>query len=81
MIKVSWVERITNEEILNRVQEERSIWNIIKKRRDRMIGHILRHGGLIQMIIERMVQGKRSKGSPRHTYVEQIVGDVGVTSY
>ena len=81
MLKVSWTEKTTNEEILNRVQETRSIWKTLTRRRDRMIGHILRHGGLTQMVVEGRAEGKRTRGRPRQTYINQIVEDVGVNTF
>lgn len=43
MMKISWHERVTNEEILRRVKEKSSFWKIKKKRKLNMLGHTLRH--------------------------------------
>lgn len=34
MLKVNWMDMVTNEEILERVGEKRTLWNIIMKRRN-----------------------------------------------
>lgn len=47
MIKIRWVNRITNEEVLNRVHEGKSIWIMIKNRRDPMIGTFFRTGRVL----------------------------------
>jgi len=62
MQKISWTDRMTNEEVLERVLERRSLWKSIKKRRKEWrIGHILRHGGLLGLILEGMVDGKNHR--------------------
>jgi len=81
MMKISWVDKITNEEVLKQVNEKRTIWKAIQKRRCRMIGHILRHGGLMQLILEGMTEGKRSRGRPRLSYLKQIMNDIGTNNY
>ena len=81
MLKVRWVDRITNEEVLYRVGEKRSLWRNLTKRRDRLIGHILRHEGLVKLVLEGSVGGKNGRGRPRHEYDKQIRVDVGCNSY
>ena len=43
LLKKSQVDQVTNEEVLNLVKEKRSLYASIKRRCDRLIGHILRH--------------------------------------
>jgi hypothetical protein len=42
MEKISWTDRVRNEEVLQRVKEERNIVHTIKRRKVNWIGHILR---------------------------------------
>ena len=81
MLKISWVDKVTNEEVLKRVEEERSLWGTLKRRRDKMIGHILRHEGIVRDILEAETGFKRGRGRPRLQYYNQIVTDVGCTSF
>ena len=84
MLGIKWEEHITNEEVLNRIGEKRSIWNYLTRRRDRLVGHIHRHPEVENMggiILEGTVEGSRGRGRPRREYIEQIVADVGCTSY
>ena len=81
MLKVRWVDRVTNVEILNRIGEKRALWHNLTKRRDRLIGHILRHSGLVNMVLEGSVWGKNGRGRPRLEYDKQIQLDVGCGSY
>ena len=44
LLKISWVDKVTNEEVLNLVKEKRSLNASIKRYRDRLIGHTLIKG-------------------------------------
>lgn len=58
MQKISWTDRITNESVLDKILDKRSLWKSIKKERIDYIGHVLRHRGLLEFILEGMVDGK-----------------------
>ena len=51
MMNIKWMDRITNE-VLGRFGERRTLWKSLKKRRGQMMGHTLRHGGLLSDILE-----------------------------
>jgi len=57
MEKISWTDRVRNEEVLLRVKEQRSILHEISKRKANRIGHILRRYCLLQRIIEGKIKG------------------------
>ena len=40
MEKISWADRVRNEEVLHRVKEERNIIHTVKRRKGNGIGHI-----------------------------------------
>ena len=52
MEKLSWVDKVTNAEVLQKVQENRSILNTVQQWKLRWIWHILRHESLLRDIIE-----------------------------
>ena len=52
MEKISWTDRVKNEEALQRVQRERSVAQTVKSRKAVWIGHILRRNCLMQHVIE-----------------------------
>jgi len=64
---------ITNEEVLKRISDKSVLWISIKKRRNKWIGHVLWHGGLLGLIIEGWVEGKNYEGRPRLEYIQQIM--------
>jgi hypothetical protein len=49
--------------------------------RHRLIGHLLRHEGLLKTVIEGTVAGKRCRGRPRLRFIQQIVNDVRCKNY
>lgn len=39
ILKINWVQRITNEKVLDRIRKKRTLWKNLSKRRTQMIGH------------------------------------------
>jgi len=52
MLKISWVDKVSYAEVLQKVQENKSIFDTVQHRKFRWIGHILRHDSLLRDIIE-----------------------------
>src|SRR6218665_1874276 len=57
MEKISWIEHISNEEVLKLVEEERSLLTIIRTRQWNWMGHIVRGDSLQREIIEGRIEG------------------------
>jgi hypothetical protein len=57
MEKISWIDRVRNEEVLLRVKEQRNILHEICKRKANWIGHILRRNCLLEQVIEGKIKG------------------------
>ena len=57
MERISWTDRVRNEEVLHRVKEERNIIHTIQIRKADLIGHILRMNCLIKHIVEGKIEG------------------------
>ena len=73
MEKISYTERVTNEEVLRRVVEERQLLNLIRNRKKNWIGHILRGDGIVKEVIEGRMEGKRSRGRPRAGMLDDMI--------
>ena len=58
MEKISWTDRVRNEEVLLRIKEQRNILHEISKRKANLIGHILSRNCLLKQVIE----GKIKRG-------------------
>jgi hypothetical protein len=56
MEKISWTDRVRNEEVLHRVKEDRNIIYKIKRRKANSIGHILHRNCLLKHIIEGKIE-------------------------
>ena len=54
----SWTERVSNDEVLRIVGEERTLIKTCKERQKKWIGHILRHDGLLKDVIEGRLEQK-----------------------
>ena len=46
--------KITNVEVFERIGERRTLWTSLRKRRGQIMGHTLRHGGLLRDFLEGM---------------------------
>jgi hypothetical protein len=75
MQKISWQQRKTNEEVLDSINERRSLLSTIIKRKKNWIGHILRGDGLMKTVIEGRFVGNRKRGRPRKGILTEL--DVG----
>jgi hypothetical protein len=51
-LKIRWTHTIRNEEVYRGIDEGRTLWNNIEKRRTRCIVHTLRHNRFVKNIIE-----------------------------
>lgn len=68
IMRVSWTDRITNEEVLRRLGKQREISFTIKKRKMEYFGHIMRHEKyrILQLILQGKTDSKRGPGRRRH---------------
>jgi hypothetical protein len=77
MEKISWTDRVRNEEVLLKVKEQRNILYEIRKRKN-WIGHILRRNCLLQRVIEGKIQGgigvTRRQGRRRRKLLDYLKG-------
>lgn len=75
MERVSWTEHKSNEEVLKKVEEERSLMNTIRTRQKNWMGHILRGNSLQRDIVEGKMEGKRGRGRPREKFLDWMMED------
>jgi len=77
MLKISWVDKVSNAEVLQKVQENKSILDTVQHRKFRWIGHIMRHDSLLRD--RRQDEGKSYKW--KETATNSTVSDVISKSY
>ena len=74
ILKISWTEKVTNQEVCRRINRGESLVKNIAKRKMRFAGHVIRGscGELTSLVIEGMVEGKRDKGQQRRKWDDDV---------
>ena len=72
MEKINWRDNITNEQVLEIVKEKRTLIDVIRSRKKKWIGHVLRGNGLLKEIIEGRIVGKRPRGRKRAMMLDDM---------
>jgi len=73
MMKVSWIEHKTNEEVLQMVDTEREMMDTLRSRQKRWLGHIPRHDSLLRITLQGRIVGKRGRGRPRTMFLDWLL--------
>src|SRR5437867_12463648 len=60
--KITWRDKIHNDEVFARVMEERCLIRTIRQRQKNCIGHVLRGEGLLRDVVEVKVKAKKRSG-------------------
>ena len=55
---ISWTNRVRKEEVLHRVNGERSVVHTIKRRKANWVGHILHSHCLLKHVTKEKIEGK-----------------------
>jgi hypothetical protein len=73
MEKISWTDRIANEEVLERIGINRQLISELRHRKKNWMGHILRENGLLKEVIEDRMEGKIIRGRPRLGMLDDLI--------
>ena len=68
MLRISWTDLKTNDEILALAGERRNLMNIIRKRQLRVFGHVMRRDGLENFVTTGIISVSIARGRPREKY-------------
>ena len=79
MMKISYTEHMTNEEVLKKANHRRNLKNEILLRKTKYLGHALRRNGLQRGLLESTVVGGRGRGRPRHTWMHNICKETSMS--
>ena len=71
-MKLSWADNVTNVEVLRRAGVEWKVMKTIRKRQIEFLGHVVRKGGLEELMLTRRVNRKGSRGKQRLTFLESL---------
>jgi hypothetical protein len=81
LIKISWIERKINVDVLNQVEEKIMLLNTIKERSGKMIGHLFRHNLFMTNIFEDRINGYKGRGRLRKAYIEEMIKQADCSRY
>ena len=81
VLKITWTEKFTNEEVLRRMGTGREIVRQFKTRKLQYLGHLIRHNTSQIQLIEGKIEGRRSRGRPRNTWTTDITTTNGMKYY
>ena len=75
ILKIKWTDKVTNAEVLERLQTSMHFLCRMKKRKLEYAGHVLRgsSGETHLCLLEGRVCGKRPQGRPRLTWMDDIL--------
>ena len=72
MMKISWTELKSNEEVLRMIGEKRCLMTHIRRRQLRFFGHVMRREGLENIVTTGMIEGTKGRGRPRVRYTDGL---------
>ena len=74
LLKIPWVDHITNEEVLRRANTQRKLLDLVKQRKVSYLGHIVRNDKykLLNIILMGKIEGRRGPGRKRHSWLRDI---------
>ena len=72
MHKISWVQRVTNDEVLNRVQKERQLIQRIEHGQNKFLGHIIRKKAIQDLCLNGKIPGKKAIVGQRRHFLKQL---------
>lgn len=74
ILKISWVDHISNETVLQRLNKNREILGTIKRRKTAYFGHIMRNQKyeMLQLILQGKINGKRGIGRKQISWLRNI---------
>ena len=83
MLRISWVDHVTNDEVLRRMGEDRKLLTLIKRRKTAYLGHISRHQRyeLPKLIMEGKIEGRRGPGRRQCSWLKNIRDWTGLDSH
>lgn len=75
ILKISWTQKITNIEVLRRMNKETELLDTVKCRKLQYLGHIMRNPdryGLLQQILQGKINSKRAPGRRRISWLANL---------
>lgn len=82
ILKISWVDRVTNIEVLRSINKGRELLTDIKRRKISYFGHVMRGQKyeLLQLIVQGKIEGKRGVGRKQMSWLRNIRNWTGISN-
>ena len=77
MLKIPWVDHISNEQVLQRAGAKREMMTRIRQKQLRFLGHTMREQQLESLCLVGKVEGRRGRGRPRIKFVDGLARSCG----
>lgn len=72
ILKISWTEKKSNKDVMELAGYERSLIRTIRKRQLKFLGHISRKDEIEKQMLSGKIEGRRSRGRQRTTYIDSL---------
>ena len=79
MLKISYLDKVTNEKIFQLVKEGRTLLTSIKIRKLQYFGHLVRADGFQKFLLEGKIEGVKRRGAQKLTWMANIVKWTGLS--
>src|SRR6476469_4973433 len=73
--EVDWMDEWTNEQVLSSMNEKGGLMGAMWDRKKNWIGHVVRGDGLMKLVLEGRMEGKRPKGRPRIGMIDDVLDE------
>ena len=72
LLKLSWMRKSSNERVLAVAEDEKKVVRTIKDRKLKYYGHVIRHQGSQKDALTWTIEGRRSRGRQRWTWIDDV---------
>ena len=79
MLRISWTEHVTNEEVFNRANTKPTLIDGLLKRRLAFHGHLVRKDGITLDLMIGRLHGTRPRGRPITTWLEDLATQANIS--
>ena len=79
MLRISWTEHVTNEEVFNRANTKPTLLDGLLKRRLSFHGHLVRKDGITLDLMIGRLHGTRPRGRPRTTWLKDLATQANIS--
>ena len=74
MLRISYTDRISNERVLAMVNEQISLLRMVKKRKMKYFGHLVRANVTQRMLLKGRIEVVKRRGAQRRTWMKMWTG-------